>query len=98
MLDAVTSGITSVLAWIGSFITALVGENGQLAELLPLFAIGIAISAILLGKPKSCPLLSNSVKLSRRQYRAKPRWESVETRREHALCARYSPILLATVS
>lgn len=49
MLAAVTSGITSVIGWVGTVITALTGENGQLASLLPLFAIGIAISAVLLG-------------------------------------------------
>ena len=49
MLEAVTSGITSVIGWVGTVITALTGENGQLASLLPLFAIGIAISAVLLG-------------------------------------------------
>lgn len=49
MLSAVTSGITTVIGWVGSVISALVGENGQLADLLPLFAVGIAISAILLG-------------------------------------------------
>lgn len=49
MLDSVTSGITTVISWVGSVITALTSENGALASLLPLFAIGIAISAILLG-------------------------------------------------
>lgn len=49
MLAAVTSGITTVISWIGSVITAIVGENGAMSELLPLFAVGIAISAILLG-------------------------------------------------
>lgn len=49
MLDAVTSAITQVLAWIGSFITALTSTTGALYPLLPLFAIGIAISAVLLG-------------------------------------------------
>lgn len=49
MLAAVSNAITSVLGWVGTFITSLIGENGQLADLLPLFAIGIAISAILLG-------------------------------------------------
>ena len=49
MLSAVTSGISTVISWIGTVITALVGENGALSDLLPLFAIGIAISAILLG-------------------------------------------------
>lgn len=49
MLDAVTSGLTTVIGWVGTVVDALVGAEGQLAELLPLFAIGIAISAILLG-------------------------------------------------
>lgn len=49
MLNAVTTGINDVLTWVGKTITALVGENGVLAPLLPLFAIGIAISAVLLG-------------------------------------------------
>lgn len=49
MLELVTSGITSVIDWVGTVVTSLVGEAGALAELAPLFAIGIAISAILLG-------------------------------------------------
>lgn len=49
MLAAVTSAITSVLGWVGSVITALTDTEGQLYSLLPLFAIGIAISAVLLG-------------------------------------------------
>ena len=49
MLEAVTSGITTVIGWVGTVIDAIVGESGQLSELLPLFAVGIAISAILFG-------------------------------------------------
>lgn len=49
MLEAVGSGITTVIGWIGSVIDALVTTEGELAALLPLFAVGIAISAILLG-------------------------------------------------
>lgn len=48
MLQAVTSGITTVIGWIGTVINALLAD-GALNELLPLFAIGISISAILLG-------------------------------------------------
>lgn len=47
MLAAVTSAIGDVLGWIGTVITAL--TSGTLSGLLPLFAIGIAISAVLLG-------------------------------------------------
>lgn len=49
MLQQVTSGITTVIGWVGTTVTAIVGESGQLSELAPLFAIGISISAILLG-------------------------------------------------
>lgn len=54
-MTAVTSAISQVLAWIGTFISSLLGtETGTgainaLNPLLPLFAIGVAISAILLG-------------------------------------------------
>lgn len=49
MLAAVTSGISSVIGWVGSVISALTDSEGALYALLPLFAIGIAISAVLLG-------------------------------------------------
>ena len=49
MLDAVTSAISTVISWVGTVITALTGTTGALNALLPLFAIGIAISAVLLG-------------------------------------------------
>ncbi len=49
MLELVSSGITTVIGWVGTTVSAVVGESGQLAELAPLFAIGISISAILLG-------------------------------------------------
>lgn len=49
MLELVTSGITTVIEWVSKVVTAVVGEAGQLSELAPLFAIGISISAILLG-------------------------------------------------
>ena len=49
LLQAVTDGITQVITWIGSVITALTSSSGALYPLLPLFAVGIAVSAILLG-------------------------------------------------
>lgn len=49
LLTHVTSGITTVIGWIGTVLDAIVGEAGQLSELGPLFAIGISISAIMLG-------------------------------------------------
>lgn len=49
MLDAVTTALTTVISWVGTVVTALVGESGQLADLLPLLAVGVAISALMLG-------------------------------------------------
>lgn len=49
MLELVTSGISTVIGWIGSVVTAIVGSSGELSQLGPLFAIGISISAIMLG-------------------------------------------------
>lgn len=49
MLAAVTSAISDVIGWVGTVITELTGSSGALNPLLPLFAIGIAISAVLLG-------------------------------------------------
>lgn len=52
MLTAVTDAISTVLGWIGTVITSLLTGGttaGALNPLLPLFAVGVAISAILLG-------------------------------------------------
>lgn len=49
MLAAVTDAISTVITWVGTVITALTSSTGALYNLLPLFAIGIAISAVLLG-------------------------------------------------
>lgn len=49
MLEAVGTGITTVIGWVGDVISAMLGESGALAPLLSLFCIGIAISAILFG-------------------------------------------------
>lgn len=49
MLNAVTTALSTVISWIGTVVNALVGTNGALSELLPLFAIGISISAFMLG-------------------------------------------------
>lgn len=49
MLAAVTSGLTTVITWVGTVVTALVSEAGALSALLPLLAVGVAISALMLG-------------------------------------------------
>lgn len=49
MIAAVTTALGTVISWVGSVVSALTGENGDLAGLLPLLAIGIAVSALMLG-------------------------------------------------
>lgn len=49
MLEAVTSALGTVIEWVGSVVTALVNTDGHLHDLLPLLAIGVAISALMLG-------------------------------------------------
>lgn len=48
MLTYVTDGIGTVIDWIAAVLDAIVG-GGALSQLAPLFAIGISISAIMLG-------------------------------------------------
>lgn len=47
MLQAVTSGLTEVIGWVGTVVTAV--TTGALKDLLPLLAIGVAVSALMLG-------------------------------------------------
>lgn len=49
MVDAVTGALTAVIGWVGSVVTSLTGASGALKDLLPLLAIGIAVSALMLG-------------------------------------------------
>lgn len=49
MLEAVTSALGTVISWVGTVVDALVGTSGELASLLPLLAVGVAISALMLG-------------------------------------------------
>lgn len=49
MIEAVTTALTTVIGWVGTTVTALTSSEGQLNELLPLLAIGIAVSALMLG-------------------------------------------------
>lgn len=47
MLAAVTSGLTTVIDWVGTVVTAV--TTGTLSGLLPLLAITVSISALMLG-------------------------------------------------
>lgn len=49
MLTAVTDALGTVITWTGTVITALTSTSGGLNALLPLFAITVAVSALLLG-------------------------------------------------
>lgn len=49
MVEAVTAALTAVIGWVGDVVTALTGASGALKDLLPLLAIGIAVSALMLG-------------------------------------------------
>lgn len=49
MLKLVGDGIGTVIGWVAEVISAIISEGGELAVLAPLFAVGISISAILLG-------------------------------------------------
>ena len=49
MLEAVTTALATVIEWVGSVVTALVTTDGALSALLPLLAVGVAVSALMLG-------------------------------------------------
>lgn len=49
MLDAVTTSLGTVIDWVGTVVTALTTTEGDLSALLPLLAIGISVSALMLG-------------------------------------------------
>lgn len=49
LFTAATTGLTNAITWVGTVVDALIGTDGALAALLPMFAIGIGISALLLG-------------------------------------------------
>ena len=49
MMEAVTAALSDVIGWAGTVLTAVITESGGLHALLPLWAVGIAISALMLG-------------------------------------------------
>lgn len=46
MIEAVTTGLTTVIGWVGTVITALTSTSGELSALLPLLAIGVSVTVI----------------------------------------------------
>lgn len=49
LTTAVTNALGTVISWVGSVVDALIDTEGDLNALLPIFAIGIAVSALMLG-------------------------------------------------
>ena len=49
MMQAVTTALTDVIGWAGTVLSAVITEACELHALLPLWAVGIAISALMLG-------------------------------------------------
>lgn len=49
MIEAVGTSLNTVLGWCGTVLSAVTTEAGQLSDLLPLWAVGISISALMLG-------------------------------------------------
>lgn len=49
MLTAIASGLTTVIGFVGSVVTALVSDTGALHDLMDLFILGIIISIIMVS-------------------------------------------------
>lgn len=49
LLAQVGSALTEVVGWCGDVVTAVTTTEGALNPLLPLWAVGIGISALMLG-------------------------------------------------
>lgn len=49
MLESVTSGLSTVISWVGEVVSAFTTTDGALSQLLPLLAIGVSVSALMLG-------------------------------------------------
>lgn len=48
LIQAVTAAIETVISWLGTVLSALTGTDGALNVLLPLLAVGIVVSVIML--------------------------------------------------
>lgn len=46
MLDAIKSGVTAVISMGGEVVTAIVGESGAFAALLPVIGVAIGIGLV----------------------------------------------------
>ncbi len=48
-VSAVSLALEYVIMWVGNVVGDLVMKGGFLGELLPLLAVGVAVSALMLG-------------------------------------------------
>lgn len=46
MIGAITEALTTVVGWFGTVITSVTSTGGALAPLLPVFAIGVAVTIV----------------------------------------------------
>lgn len=49
MMEAIGTALTEVIGWVGEILTAIVGTDGALKDLLPLFALGVGVTVLMLG-------------------------------------------------
>lgn len=49
MITAVGDALTAVIGWVGNVVTAITTSTGALYALLPVFAISIGVSLLLVG-------------------------------------------------
>lgn len=48
-MENISTGVTNAIKWIGEVVTALFGETGGWAPILPYFLVGIGISIVSFG-------------------------------------------------
>lgn len=49
MLEAIGSGLTQLVTWLGNVVNAIVATDGALGALLDVFALGIAATVVMFG-------------------------------------------------
>lgn len=47
MLAAITTGVTTVISYVGNVITAITGASGQWKDLLPVIGLGIGVMFVM---------------------------------------------------
>lgn len=49
MMQAITTGVTSLITWGGQVISAVFGASGAWKDLAVLFGLGVAVSVVMVG-------------------------------------------------